>query len=81
MKTMTFGKVVEVSRGKAVFQLLFLKEDKTRCIVVEEINFTEVEKHLEQGESVLIKLKRKHKPNKGLIVNEGAMEPWYFTHF
>ena len=77
---MAFGKVIEVNEEKSLFQLLFLKEDKAQRIEVEEIDFREVEKHLERGESVVIKPRRKQKLNPDLVAKGGAREPWYFTH-
>jgi len=74
---------MEVNEEKLLFQLLFLKNDEKQSVEVEEvekIDFTEVKKHIEQGESVFITCKRKQKWNPNLIASEESTEPWYFTH-
>jgi len=75
------GKAIEVNT-KSQFQLFFFKGGGARCIEVEvkEIDSREIEKHLEQGESILIRPKRKPKLIVDLVVNESVTEPWYFTH-
>ena len=66
------------------FQLIFLKDDEDQSVEVvevEEIIFTEVEKRLEQGESVFItsKQKRNLKPNM-ITRKESHTEIVYFSH-
>ena len=71
------------NRGKLLFQLFYLKDDKDQNVEVEEveeIDFREVKKHLKQGESVFITHKRKQKLDPNLIVSEEETEPYYFTH-
>jgi len=60
----------------------FLKNNDDLSVEVEEvedIDFGEVEKRLEQGESVFITLKRKQEFSTTLVAKEDAAEPWYFT--
>ena len=74
---------VEIDEEKPLFQLFFLRNNKNQSVEVEEveeIDFRKVKKHLAQGESVFITLKRKEKLETGLVEEEGAAEPWYFTH-
>ena len=80
---MVLRNVMKDDEEKLLFQLFFLKDDEDQSIEVvevEEIDFTEVEKHIEQGESVFITRKRKQKLNPNLISSEEAEEPWYFSH-
>jgi len=77
-----FKKVVEINEEKPLFQLIFLKVDEDQSVEVEEveeIDFTEVERRLKQGESVFITSKPKQKP-KVLVAKEEAAEPWFFYH-
>jgi hypothetical protein len=56
------GDLVEIDEGKRLFQLFFLRDNEDQSVEVEEveeIDFREVKKHLENGESVFITLKRK----------------------
>jgi len=76
--------LIESNRENSVFQLFFLINNEKQDIeVVEmrEIDFTEVRKHLEKGESVCITCKRKQKLQPSRVVSEETLEPWYFTHF
>ena len=68
---------------KPKFQLIFLKDDEDQSVEVvevEKIVFTEVEKHLEQGESVFITTKQKKKLKPNLIAKESRAEILYFGH-
>ena len=79
---MVLRKVIEDDEEKPLFQLFFLREDEDQSVEVvevEEIDFREVERRLEQGESVFIMRKRKQKLNATLVAKESAAEPWYFT--
>ncbi len=70
--------VVEINKGKLLFQLFFLRDDENQSVEVEEveeIDFNRVKKHLEQGESVFITRKSKQKLNKTLDTMEDAAEP------
>ncbi len=74
---------VEIDKRKPLFQLFFLENNENQGVTVEEverIDFGEVEKHLEQGESVFITLKRKGKVETSLIEWEHEEESWYFSH-
>jgi len=73
---------VEIDEEKLLFQLFFLRNNKNQSVKVEEveeIDFEEVKKHLEQGESVFITRKRKQKLNTTLVAREDAAEPWYLS--
>jgi hypothetical protein len=69
---------------KPNFQLIFLKDNKDQSVEVvevEKIVFTEVEKRLEQGESVFITRKKKKKLKPRLIARkESYTEVLYFSH-
>ena len=74
---------VEIDEEKPLFQLFFLRNNENQSVEVEEveeIDFRKVKEHLEQGESVLITLKRKERLETGLVEVEGVTKPWYFTH-
>ncbi len=76
-------KVVEISEEKSIFQLFFLKEDEDQNVDVEEvekIDFGEIEKRLEQGESVFIVPKGRQRLNTSPVAREKAGERWYFSH-
>jgi len=80
---MVLRNIIETNEEKPLFQLFFLKNDEdpsTEVVEVEEIDFTEVKKHLERGESVFITRKRKQKLSLSQIASEDAIEPWYFSH-
>jgi len=79
---MILRNTTEVNEEKLLFQLFFLKNDDDLSVEVEEveeIDFTEVKRHIEQGESVFITRKRKQEFNTILAAMEDAAEPWYFT--
>lgn len=72
---------------KRIFQLFFLKDNEDESIEVtevEEIDFIEVLRHLEQGNSIFIAPKRNQKfaknPIFGKVSGKDLEEPWYFTH-
>ena len=74
---MVLRNVVEANEEKPLFQLFFLKNDENQSVgvvEVEEIDFTEVKKHIEQGESVFITHKREKKLNSNLIASEEATQ-------
>lgn len=80
---MTSIDFVEIDKRKPLFQLFFLKNNENQDVTVEEverIDFGEVEKHLEQGESVFITLKSREKVETNLIEWEHEVESWYFSH-
>ncbi|NIR87711.1 hypothetical protein GWO13_09200 [Candidatus Bathyarchaeota archaeon] len=81
---MVLRKVVQVKEEKPLFQLFFLKDDEDQSVEVKEvekIDFREVKKRLEQGESVFITRKRKDKLNTSLVARGDVADPWYFSHF
>jgi hypothetical protein len=74
---------METSEEKLLFQLFFLKNDENQSVEVvevEEIDFAEVKRHIEQGESVFITRKRKQKLDPNQFTSEEVSEPWYFSH-
>jgi len=82
-KKMVLRNFGEVDEEKPLFQLFFLKDDEDRSVEVEEveeINFEEVRKRLEQGESVFITHKGKQRLNTTLVAEKGEAELWYFSH-
>jgi len=77
------SKYIESNRQNSVFQMFFLINNENQdieVVEVEEIDFTEVEKRLEKGESIFITSKRKQKLEPILVATEEMAEPWYFTH-
>ena len=74
----------EVHEEEPKFQLIFLKDDEDQSVEVvevEKIVFTEVEKRLEQGESVFIARKQKKELKPNLISRkESHAEILYFSH-
>ena len=73
---------VEINEKKPLFQLFFLRNNENQSVKVEEveeIDFEEVKKRLEQGESVFITHKRKQKLNTTLVAREDVAEPWYLS--
>ena len=79
---MILRNTIEVNEEKLLFQLFFLKNNDDLSVEVEEveeIDFTEVKKHIEQGESVFITRKRKQEFSTTLVAREEAAELWYFT--
>ena len=77
------NKYVVLNQEKQVFQLFFLKNNSKQdveVVEVEEINFTEVKKHLEKGDSIFITPKPKHKLETTLVAKEETADPWYFVH-
>ena len=65
--------VLEKKREKLVFQVFFLKNDEDQGVEVEEvkeIDFEEVKRRVEDGESVFITRKQEPKLSRTLIGNE-----------
>jgi len=72
----------EVSEERPLFQLFFLKDDENQSVEVEEveeINFDEVRKRLEQGESVFITRKGRQRSNTILVAEKDEAELWYLS--
>jgi hypothetical protein len=77
------SKHIESNRENSVFQLFFLLDDEDpdiEVVEVREIDFEEVKKRLEKGESVFITRKRKQKLEPILVAGEETADPWYFYH-
>jgi hypothetical protein len=75
--------VTKVYEKEALFQLFFLKNNEEQSVEVEEveeIDFAEVKKHIERGESVFITHKRREKMDASLVTEENAAEYWYFSN-
>ena len=80
---MVSRKITKVYEEDPLFQLFFLKDDQDQSVEVEEveeIDFTEVKKRIERGESVFITRKREEKLDASLVAEENALEVWYFSH-
>jgi len=66
------------NRENSLFQLFFLLNNENQdieVVEVREIDFTEVKKRLEKGESVFITRKRKQKLEPILVASEETAEP------
>ena len=75
--------MLDHKRREASFQLFFLKNDANQNVEVveaDEIDFEEVKRRLENGESVFIAPKREQNPDVKFIGYEQVKEPWYFSH-
>ncbi len=60
--------------------MFFLKNDEKQSvevIEVDEIDFEEVKRRLERGESLFIVMKKEQKPDVNFISCESVKEPWY----
>ena len=69
---------VEANRENSLFQLFFLLNNENQdieVVEVEEIDFTEVKKRLEKGESVFITRKRKQKAEPTSVASEESEDP------
>ncbi len=74
---MASRKATSIYEEGSLFQLFFLKEDEDQSVEieeVEEIDFAEVKKHIERGESVFITRKREEKLDANLVLEENATE-------
>jgi hypothetical protein len=75
-------KITKVYEEDPLFQLFFLKDDQDQSVEVEEveeIDFTEVKKRIERGESVFITRKREEKLDASMVAEENVTELWYFS--
>ena len=75
--------LIESEDQSPVFQLFFLINNENQdieVVEVREIDFTEVKRRLEKGESVFITCKRKKKLEPISVASEEMAKPWYFTH-
>jgi hypothetical protein len=63
--------------------LFFLKNDEDQSVDIKEVeavDFTEVKKRLEEGESVFITHKRQQHLDLRQVAMEDAPGTWYFPH-
>jgi hypothetical protein len=68
---------------KPLFHLFFLKDDKdlsVEVLEVQEVDFIEVRKRLEIGESVFISRKSEKRLDQMEIHSEEMDETWFFPH-
>lgn len=76
--------LVELNRKNLMCQLFYLTNNEkqdTEVVEIEEIDFTEVRKHLERGEIIFIACKNNQESVRILAAGEETAKPWYFTHF
>ncbi|MEM3704298.1 MAG: hypothetical protein QXX59_00015 [Candidatus Bathyarchaeia archaeon] len=74
------GKVMKKTSIIQGFKLLFLNGDKSiHQVEVRRINFQDLMRHLQQGESILITPKLQKYFSVAMRKNE-ERAPWYFTH-
>lgn len=76
--------LVESNRENAICQLFFLTNNEKQdieIVEIENIDFAEVRKRLERGESVFIACKNNQKSERILAAGEETVKPWYITHF
>ena len=69
--------VLENKKKEAAFQLFFLDNDlaqSVEVVEVDEVEFEEVKRRLEKGESVFITHKREQKPDVNFIAYEQVKE-------
>jgi len=81
--TLLKSKYIEANRESLVFQLFFLLNNENEDIEVVEvrkIDFSEVKRRLEKGESVFIARNRRKKSEPISAAGEEMAESWYFTH-
>jgi hypothetical protein len=79
-KNEMLGNIVENKKKEKPLQLFFLKNDETQSVEVvelDEIDFEEVKRRLERGESVFITRKREQKSDMNFIAYDLVKEPWY----
>jgi MinD-like ATPase involved in chromosome partitioning or flagellar assembly len=72
--------VLENEKKEASFHLFFLEnnpDQSVKVVEVDEIDFEEVKKHLEKGESVFISPKREQKQDAKFIAYKPVKKPWY----
>jgi hypothetical protein len=80
-KNKMMASIIKNKEKRAPFQLFFLKDAQNQVndsVEVNEIDFEEMKKRLENGESVYITSKRGQKPNVKFIAYQREKEPWYF---
>jgi hypothetical protein len=69
---------IETKNKEAPFQRFFMKNDENQTvesIEADEIDFEEVKRHRENGESLCITQKKEQKPDVNLIAYEQVKEP------
>ncbi|MCW3977852.1 MAG: hypothetical protein NWE77_07965 [Candidatus Bathyarchaeota archaeon] len=76
------GKTIQLDE-KPEFQIFFLRDDDEQSVEVQEvekIDYEEVKKRVEHGESVFITRKSKEKSTRSLVEEESTVDLWYFSH-
>ena len=74
---------IKSNEQNLAFQLFFLLNNEKQdieVVEVKEIDFTEVKKHLEKGESGFVARKRKKKLEPILVASEETADLWCFNH-
>lgn len=82
MGIMVMRRAIESGKDKPLFRLFFLKDNddqSVEVVEVEEIDFREVERRLQQEESVFITRKREQEMETSLVADEDVAKPWYLT--
>jgi hypothetical protein len=77
-KTLLKSNHIELNLENSVFQLFFLLNNENQDIEVvetQEVDFTEVKKRLEKGESVFITRKRKQEAEPVSLASEESEDP------
>jgi hypothetical protein len=73
--------VIETKKEKLIFQVFFLKneDEGVEVIEVEEIDFEEVKRRIEDGQSVFITRKQEPKAEESRLTSNIEKEPWYIS--
>jgi len=74
--------VMETKKEKLTFQVFFLKNDEDQGVEViegKEIDFEEVKRRIERGESVFITRRQEQKLKPNLFSNKVEKDSWYFS--
>ncbi len=80
---MRLKNTVARSEGKPLILLVLLKKGEDQgveVVEVEAVNFTEVKKRLERGETVSITLKRRQELDIRQVARKDTIGPLYFSH-
>ncbi len=80
---MRLKNTVARSEGKPLILLVLLKKGEDQgveVVEVEALNFTEVKKRLERGETVSITLKRRQELDIRQVARKDTIGPLYFSH-
>jgi len=74
--------VIETRKERLPFQVFFLKNDEDQGVEVaeiEEIDFEEVKRRIERGESVFITRRQEPKARTTRITKKVEKDPWYLS--